>query len=335
MRIDCHRPSVIVPAHYTCVLVYSLPSTHDGVAVPSHAVDCVREGTYTPLQGGATVVGRHRAADGSCCIVAMRARADISWSPIGSTGKCTVCGAIFCHGAVWRHDSTGEHIHMGCDCSDKYDMLMDRSAHELAMGRLRRAAGIECQRQLNAEARTRFLASNPGLEAAFLTPHSIVADIHARFTQYCSLSPKQVDLVLRLSGERNRPAPLEEAHVPAPEGRVSFVGEIVSLKQVDSEYGLTTKMVVKVREAAGTWLAWMTCPSGVSYEERSRGALVSVTATLTRGKDAHFAFGKRPTGAVVFEGPAAPVVAIAPIAKKARRASRATASALTLDQLMR
>ena len=123
-----------------------------------------------------------------------------------------------------------------------------------------------------------------------------------RFHRFLSLSPKQVEFAFKLAAEMLFPAPVE-AHVPAPEGRVRFQGTVVSLKLVESDFGLTTKVTVKVAAENGVWLAWGTLPSSLSGVQR--GDTVALTAALARGRDAHFAFFKRPTKGEVIESVAA------------------------------
>ena len=60
-------------------------------------------------------------------------------------------------------------------------------------------------------------------------------------------------------------------------------------------------MTVKVTTPAGTWLCWGTKPSMVEghnpNEGRSRGREIEFTATLKKGREAHFALFSRPTNA--------------------------------------
>lgn len=300
-RTDAHRPAAIIPAHYECVLQYSLRTTEDGWPVPSCGFDCVTEYRTEIRDADGKLVrivdGAHMAEDRTCCVMGMRA-AGLPFAAHGGAGNCTVCGARFKHGDVWRHTLTGEHIHLGYDCAQKYIMLVDRSEHELKLGRLRAAAAVECLRARKADERTAFLAKHAGLEEALKLNHRITQDIAARFVRDCELSDKQVALVLKLANEAANPKPAE-THVDAPTGRVTFTGEVVSVKDVEGDWGVTLKMVVKVRADGGTWLVWVTAPRDISREPELRGCTIECTATLTHGKDKHFAFGKRPLAKVV------------------------------------
>ena len=55
-------------------------------------------------------------------------------------------------------------------------------------------------------------------------------------------------------------------------------------------------MTVKVTTADGVYLVWSTVPAAINPR---RGDRVRFTATLSRGRDSHFAFGKRPSKASI------------------------------------
>ena len=276
-RTDSHRPSAIIPSDYSYVLSYHLATTVDGWPVAPFNIDAVIELQRTH-----------------------------PFAKTGSLGKCSVCGAHFIYGDIWRHDG-GEHIHIGWECAEKYEMLVDRSAFELEASRRKSAAAAKGLRTHNAQLRAAFLAEHAGLEEALKTPHDIVADIAARFQQWNTISDKQIALVMKLAAEAAAPQ-RREAHIPAPTGRQTFRGVVVSTKSQEGGYGVEYKMTVKVTTSEGTWLAWGTIPNAllesVPVGDRGRiytlrGLEVEITATLTRGKDEHFAIAKRPTGRVL------------------------------------
>lgn len=75
----------------------------------------------------------------------------------------------------------------------------------------------------------------------------------------------------------------------SPEGRVAVKGVVVSTKTVQSDFGLTEKMLVKLEDGNKVWSS---VPKGF---EASREARVHFKATFTRSdKDPHFSFGSRP-----------------------------------------
>lgn len=80
---------------------------------------------------------------------------------------------------------------------------------------------------------------------------------------------------------------------PAPEGKVEVIGEVVKLTVLETDFGVTDKMIVA---ADGGYRVYVTVPSAIADVEA--GERVSFTATLTRSdRDADFAFGKRPSKA--------------------------------------
>lgn len=282
-RADTHRPGAIIPAEYQFVLAYAGPTTHMGLTIPSINVDKVVE---------------------------LR-RSGAKFALTGSTFNCSVCGAAFKEGQIWRHEPSGEHIYVGHQCAVKYQLLADLSAFELEQGRVRDAAAREFQRKINAEQRAAFLAANPGLEAALETKHIIVEDIAEKFrNRYTSLTPAQVALVFKLANEAASPKTVE-INIPAPEGRATFRGTIVSIKTVEdrwNRYGRTV-ITVKVSTPEGIWLAWGTAPlirrDGPRLHATDgivpidKGDEIEITATLTRGREPHFAFFKRPRAKLV------------------------------------
>lgn len=290
-RTDVHREGALIPAEYSHALHYDLGGS-DGRAFGRNceAEICGYDADNRPIYG------KHAPGE-RCCVATLRKHE--RFAEHGGPGKCTACGAWFRYGEVWRHDPTGVHIHLGHDCADKFGMLADRSAFEIERGRREHAHALACARAEKAERREAFLASKPGLAAAFECDHRIVRDIRERFEQYGSVSEKQIALVIKLAGEARNPAPAEQ-HVVAPTGRVTFRGKVVSYKIQDSQYGTQYKIVVKVATDAGVWLCWCTAPASMLPSSHGgsplQGCDVEITATLERGRDAHFVFGKRPNG---------------------------------------
>lgn len=284
-RTDIHRPSQIIPSEYEYVFSYALASTDNGFPVPSQNIRCE---------------GDHHAEDGTCCVIGLRTVHPAQMVAV-SPGRCTVCGTPHIYGDVWQHTPTGEYIAIGHVCAGKYSLLADRTDWELQITRARRNAAVQAERARKADQRTTFLAEHPGLEEALAYEHHITADIAARFTATAHLSEKQIALVLKLAREgKERAERPEEKHVPAPTGRTTFRGRVVSWKLHESDWGTVARITVKVETPDGVWLAWGTCPSALYDTENGvRGALVEITATLTRGNDEHFAFMKRPRGTIL------------------------------------
>jgi hypothetical protein len=302
-RTDPHRPGAIVPANYSYVFSYNGASSDGGWPIPSFGINCEldRRTDVRDKDGKhvSTTNGEHDA-DGLCCVIGLLHVAKVT--VIGNACKCTICGAHFVHGDVWKHNPTGEFIHLGHTCAQKYEMLADRSEFELAAGRHAAAAARECQAAANAEARADFLEKNPGLAAALQVDHYIVKDLASKFQAYHALSEKQVALALKIAHEVANPQAAEK-QVPAPTGRVDIEGVVISTKVYQSDFGSTLKMTVKVTTPDGVWLCWGTVPSALGEEKLTysgstccllKGATVRFTASLKAGREPHFAIFSRP-----------------------------------------
>jgi hypothetical protein len=284
-RTDCHRPGAIIPSDYRHEVSYITGSANG----PPVCVDLALDKMRAALETGHGIFGR--------------------------CGTCGVCGAHYVYGEMWSHAPTGDLVHLGHDCAEKYDMLSGTDWNA-KIDAYRRHNAATIQARVNAERRTGQLAANPGLVEAFDCTHYIVQDIKRKFeTSNFAISDKQISLVLKIAREEAaRAARPPEAHIPAPTGRQVIRGVLVSKKSHDGPWGSTIKGVIKVQTPGGSWLAWGTLPDalwtnevngrdtlGVIYSTRRRGPEmgdeIELTGTLTPGKDAHFAFFKRPTGA--------------------------------------
>lgn len=318
LRTDPHRPGAIIPSDYHFVLGFGLIPAGD----PSLGLLPVRFNVDRALELSKT--------------------ARFFEHPGGARGifQCDVCGAHYNHGEVWLHGPTGEHITVGHDCADKYGLLGSR-AEWLAWHREQTALRSQAAKDKRFKvAALRFLAGQPELgEALALADEQVgpalgpatgarprpltkleqrqdwrvftLADLRRKLNRFGSLSERQVAFALKLAAEYREAAaagePTEEPHVPAPEGRTKVRGRVVSVKGYDGVWGHQLKMTVKVETPGGSWLCWVTVPREFTAE---RGAEVEFTATLARGKDEHFAFGKRPTGARVVEQAGANIGAV-------------------------
>lgn len=277
-RTDPHKPGNIVPFDYEYVLSYCSPGSQPWDSWNMVAVRALH--SNIDYGRGETKL-------------------------FGQTGKCGICGAAYRNGDVWRHVPTGDIVHVGHNCADKYSMVTERPGFEAALELLkkRRAAFIaETKRQMLRE---KFLASQPGLEEALVGDHDILRNMSQSLTRWGSLTPKQVAFAMKLYTEnkaRKENPPPEEKHVAAPIGRQLIRGRVVSKKTYDSDYGSSTKITIKVETPDGSWLAWGSTFSTAGVFER--GDMIEFKATLSPGREAHFAFFKRPTdGRVIDETP--------------------------------
>lgn len=276
-RTDCHRPGAIIPVDYVQVLDYIMPGSE-----PFDQFNM-------------------KEARELCASVGWASRGEM-W---GHMGKCGVCGAVFRHGTIYRHVPTGHLVHMGHDCADKYEILADHDDWNAANESLKARRAAVIQAKLNAERRAEQLSSNPGLAEAFECTHYIVQDIKRKFEgSNFSISEKQIALVLKIAREeKEKAARPAEVHVPAPEGRQTFEGVLVSIKSHEGAYGISIKGTIKVTTPDGVWLAWGTLPEALwdNNDKPERGDVIRLTGTLSRGNEPHFAFFKRPTKPVYVE----------------------------------
>lgn len=294
-RTDEHAPSRIVPANYKIVATYSLATS--------------RNRGYNAINLPLVEAAEAEAAATGVAI-------------FGARGKCGVCGAVYLYGDLWKHMS-GELVHMGHECADKYALWADRSEWQLAHERELAKSKILRKRERSAERaatkRAALIEANPDLPQLLALDHYITRDIAARYENTGELSVAQINLLRKLVADdatkrakiRER---LAELHVPAPEGRQTFVGTVVSVKERDGfrggvEYKATIKITVETEQGAATWMAWATVPSSITQDvvysygapdaiaqlrNTLVGSNVEVTATLKRGNEPHFAFAKRP-----------------------------------------
>lgn len=309
-RTDPHRPGAIVPAEYRYVFSYNLSTMMDGWPIPSHRVNCELDRRVEERDAEGKLVrvvnGKHDE-HAECCIVALRQHKGAKFGgPNEGSGKCSICGTHFVYGDVWFHEPTGEYVHVGHQCAEKYEMIADRSEWERAHGRHREAAAVAILKRQKEEDRQEFLAAHPGLEEDLKLDHDFLREFDAQLRREGSLTDRQVAFAQKLAAEIRDPS-LREKFVPAPVGRQTFQGTVVSVKEKESiSFGVTYKLTVKIQTEEGAWLAWGTCPASildVAWKKRGleslRGAKVEVRATLKQGRDAHFAMMSRPTGQVL------------------------------------
>lgn len=242
-------------------------------------------------------------------------------SGAGSSQQCGHCGARIRYAALMVHTTTREYIYVGETCLD---------------GRFESLTKAEFQAVRRASAEGKEAAAKAARIAALVDAHPLLADltypeitwpdvagefvssIAGQLRRKGQLSDAQISGVeralLRNVAEENRHAEKEAAVAagtvePAPTGRVAVEGVITSIRDHDTDFGTSWKMVIR---ADAGWAVWMTCPATlidqamteqsalsndewVGWDKLLVGRRVRVTATLTLSKDdPTFAFGKRP-----------------------------------------
>lgn len=326
-RTDPHRPGTIVPAEYEWVLSYHGATTHDGWPVPAFGIDCATDrrkwydadgaevGRFARDEDGKLLathcVNGEHDPDGQCCVIGLATIAKAKFADHGRTCQCSSCGTRFVYGDVWRHVPTGEHVHVGWICAEKYELLTDRSAFELAAARRKQATAAACTRAERAEQCQAFLDAHPGLAEALTTAHHIVSDIAVRFRRSATLSEKQVALVFKLHAEATAPKVCDYcggAHdldhceqrqpVQNTDKRSQVRGRVLATKWVDSMYGGVVKMLVLLE---GGSKLWGTAPNSLlKSQDELKGQRVEFMAMVQPSRDDRFfGFFSRPTQALV------------------------------------
>jgi hypothetical protein len=233
-------------------------------------------------------------------------------------GQCGHCGTRIRYAALMARPDVREYIYVGETCLDERFSL---AAGEFQA--LRKAAALNRERMTKRDRIAALVDEHPLL--AWLTypdaiENTFVADIAYKLRRDGELSERQIEAVesaivrdteraVAKAAREAAKAALVEAGVQAPEGRLVVEGEIVSVKEHETEdhFGnpiTTWKMTV--RTDAG-WLAWSTLPAAIYDAVRWDAGLpslvgqrVTFTATLTRSDDDPlFAFAKRPTKAAL------------------------------------
>ena len=274
MRTDIHRKGAIVPTDYRYVMSYSLSTTQHGWVVPSYSVNCILDTNHA--------VSDHT---GDCCVIGMHADPSKKFATHGHTGKCTICGAVYIYGDIWQHIPTGEYIHVGHDCADKMH-TQDRRAFEHG-----RVAHIN--RQKRQQRLEQFCADNDGMAEvlALYEKSSILADMRNKVLEWGNLSEKQIAFAKKLAYEILNPpvkAPILELSI----GKQTVTGTFVSRKQTENAYGYVEKGLFLVTEGDKVAKIWMTVPR---YVPDGLNVPLTIKVTLSKGSEAGFYFGSRPS----------------------------------------
>ena len=290
MRTDIHRPSAIEPDEYEFVC-FDYMGTADLGAVT--ALSSERE-TFTA----------HQALTGGRC------------SGHEHGGSCHVCGAWAIYLCRFYHAKTNTYISTGADCAEK---MHEGEAHRFRAFRSSihdardRAAGkAKAQALLEDENLGQAWAiygrrNEPAAPAHF--EEMTVADIVSKLVRYGSVSDKQTAFLHKLLAKiTERPAreaarqAEDAAAAPVPVGtdRIDVEGVILTIKSVESQYGITDKCLIK---AAAGWKLWVTLPGDIGGA--NRGDTVALSCRVEASTDdPRFGFGKRPTRARIVKSAA-------------------------------
>jgi len=241
------------------------------------------------------------------------------------TTVCAVCGHSLLYFCIVEHVPTGVFYSVGRDCfanieclqkyNAKISLAYSNPSKQIAAGK--KAAKEKKAGDVREEA---FFTLHPEFASAYewaagldLTqftgslshrlawPVATIKEMRSKVRQYGSLSELQIALAVRVHSESlaNIESSLEsEANTKAaiasglrgPEGKQTVSGKVLSTKQVESDFGVSTKVLVEL--ANGTKV-YGTLPSAASG---NKGIPVRFTATFeVSTKDPLFSFFKRPS----------------------------------------
>ena len=290
MRTDIHRPSAIEPDEYEFVC-FDYMGTAD-------------LGAVTALAGERETFTAHKALTGG------------RFSGHEHGGSCHVCGAWAIYLCRFHHAKTNTYISTGSDCAEKMDMGDAQAFRAFQKGihdaRDRAAGKAKAQALLEDENLGEAWAiygrrNEPGAPAHF--EEMTVADIVSKLVKYGHLSDKQTAFLHRLltkilerpAREASRKAEHDAAEpVPVGTDRIDVEGVILTVKTVESQFGITDKCLI--RTGAG-WKLWVTMPQQIG--SASRGDTVALSCRVeASADDPKFGFGKRPSRARIVKSAA-------------------------------
>lgn len=318
VRTDAHRPSALDPADYAWV---GFEDAHEGDEY-LFEFDWER---YRVLRGEAAIVDeKGRSVDGVPEDIAF-ATATYSGGRVRA-GGCVHCGQTrIRYWTFYLHKPTGEVVAVGSSCAAKLSLdSRDDIERRAAVERQRLTAKLDEWRaadEKNELAIADLLAAEDAAGGSGGAGNDFTDSLlrYARKNGY--LTEAQRDAVLkgietRKRREEERAERAEEAGDPEPspviEGRIDIEGRIVAMKNVDSVYGSTTKMLVLDDRG---FKVWGTFPDGLTNPLFERAVDEGATdiaswiraggigrirfrAAVERSRDDEtFGFFKRPTKA--------------------------------------
>ena len=170
----------------------------------------------------------------------------------------------------------------------------------------RRAKAADARRSAKARKAEARAAQREQDRAAFLAQHAdldldgdhnVLRDLRSSLEQWGSLTDRQVALARKIGADLA--AREAEVNVPAPEGRHDIEGRVLSVKWSTSAFGDHCRVTLRVEADGGVWIGNGTLPRSIDPDTVERGDTLRLKATVVRGREEHFAFLKRPTGATL------------------------------------
>lgn len=212
--------------------------------------------------------------------------------------NCGHCGSRIRFAGVLTHKDSREIIYAGEEC-------LSNRFHELSKAefqRLREQAKLNRDRMKKQEKIDQIIKDHPmlGEDTTGLRNH-FLSDIQDRLERTGKLSDKQItafEKALPKAKEWKAQRDIENANSKdAPTGRIEVTGNVVKIKVKKDEAfnSITKKMTLKTTDG---WKLWVTVPE--SIWNATEGDTVSMSVDITPSKDdSKFAFGKRPTKAII------------------------------------
>lgn len=292
MRTDIHSPKNINPKEYTFVGLRYVGPSNVGQELASDYVNPLK--SHFQKTGGKMSDHNHK-------------------------GSCHVCGANAHYLAVYYHADTNTYIQTGFDCATKMDMqkesVFQKFTKDVAQARewvAGKTKAIEFLKEKGLEECWNIysLESTPNFFEEFT-----ITDIVAKLIRYGSISEKQESFLRKLLKQiSQRAVKLEkrkeewEAAAPCPEGRITVVGKVLTVKFKDTGFGMTRKILVQSEEG---FKVWGSAPSSVKVPailgddepvSIQVGDRISFSAKVFPSKDdVKFGFYSRPTRAEILE----------------------------------
>lgn len=219
--------------------------------------------------------------------------------------KCVHCGNANVRYVVCAHHAPSDaNVCFGADCAHK---LSFANQSDLKLAQLKAKSELNSQRLKIYAAFQRFTEAHPEVLEWEKTIESdpvharntFARDVLSKLRVYGELSERQLQCV-RDSLKRDQEfaarkladaVKLSDAP-PAPEGRATVEGEIVSMRYIEPYcYGASGSYKILLKLDDGN-KAWVSLPSA---SDAGKGQRIKLTATFERSKeDVHFCFGKRP-----------------------------------------
>lgn len=141
-----------------------------------------------------------------------------------------------------------------------------------------------------------YLANNPEVHAALrASGKDPRRDLAKNLVRWGKLSEKQAAFAIRLA--QPKPPEAQKCDIPIVGHRAEMVGTVLSIKEVETPYGIQDKMLVEVACEEGVYRVFGTVPSAISRGVK-RGSVVKFFATVQR-KEFGFGFFSRPSKAEI------------------------------------